>query len=492
MTPLYDHQHDALNQLARRMGTGLMRLMLQAPTGFGKTLLAAEIIRRALAKGNRVVFTVPSISLIDQTVEKFRAEGITDIGVIQADHPGTDPHARVQIASVQTLARRAYPDTDLVIVDEAHEAFRAVFNWMTARPKLHFIGLSATPWTKGLGKHYQALIVAATTADLIRKGFLSKFRVFAPSHPDLSRVSTVAGDYHEGELGDAMDEPQLTADIVSTWLSRGENRPTLCFAVNRAHARKLMDEFEAANVTVAYVDKDTPRDVRTRLGEDFNSGHIKVVVNVGVLVRGIDWDVRCLILARPTKSEIRYTQIIGRALRVAEGKDDALILDHSDTTLNLGLVTDIHHDRLDGGLMADAAKPRKREVKVKVPTECPSCQFLKPAGIHVCPECGFVPAPREDVATKPGELFQINGKPKAPTKADKQAFWSGLRWYMANEGRTEKWALAQYKSWSGAWPKGLTDTPRPPNVICRNFVVSQFIRWQKRQRRKDRQVRDAA
>src|SRR5690606_12200504 len=154
-----------------------------------------------------------------------------DIGVIQADHPGTDSMARVQIASVQTLSRRMFPGTDLVIVDEAHQALRTVFTWMDGQPKLPFVGLSATAWTKGLGKHYDDLIIAATTADLIERGYLSKFRVFAPSHPDLTGVRTRAGDFAEDDLADAMSKPQLTADIVSTWMKLGENRPTLCFAV---------------------------------------------------------------------------------------------------------------------------------------------------------------------------------------------------------------------------------------------------------------------
>src|SRR5690606_28686033 len=116
--------------------------------------------------------------------------------------------ARVQIASVQTLARRALPDTDMVLVDEAHQAFQVIFRWMLDRPKLPFVGLSATPWTKGLGKHYDDLIIAATTRDLIERGFLAPFRAYAPSHPDLSGVGTVRGDYDEGQLADAMDKPQ--------------------------------------------------------------------------------------------------------------------------------------------------------------------------------------------------------------------------------------------------------------------------------------------
>lgn len=480
MRPLREHQSEAIRLLRLSLAKGSKRPMLQAPTGFGKTLLAAAIVEMALAKGNRVCFTVPAISLIDQTFEAFRAEGITDVGVIQADHPATNSLAPVQIASVQTLTRRMFPGTDLVIVDEAHQAYRTVFNWMQQRPSLPFVGLSATPWTKGLGKHYDDLIIAATTTDLIAQGFLSKFRVFAPSHPDLTGVRTVAGDYHEGELAEAMSGATLTADIVATWLQIGENRPTLCFAVNRAHARKLQDEFEAAGVSCGYVDAFTEREDRAVLAERFHAGLTKVVVNVGVLTTGVDWDVRCLILARPTKSEILYSQIIGRALRTAPGKDDALILDHSDTTLSLGFVTDIHHAKLDMGRMKETT-PQEREKPVRKPKECPACHYLKAAGVHECPKCGFAPEKREDIETVDGELALLNAEPKQADKATKQRFWSGLQWYVRHHGKTDKWALATYRGRFGVWPRGLSDVAREPDQACRNYIKASAIRWAKRQ-----------
>lgn len=488
MAKLYPHQVDCIVRTRDSLVRGRKHPMLMAPTGFGKTVVSTEIILSATSRGKRVAFLVPSIVLVDQTLEKFLAEGIRDIGVMQGDHPAFDPFAMVQIVTPQTLARRNFPDVDLVLVDEAHEQFKSVYKWMQAKPDLPFIGLSATPWSKGLGKFYDDLIIAATTADLIRHEYLSPFKVYAPTHPDLSKVRVSKGDFDEAQLGLLMNDPKLVADIVPTWLEKAENRPTLCFCVNRAHARAVMDDFERAGVAVAYVDKDTERDDRRRIGEQFNAGHIRVVCNVGVLVRGVDWDVRCIILARPTKSETRYVQIIGRGLRTAPGKDYCLILDHSDTTLNLGLVTDIHHTSLPGGDLTKAKKAEPKAKSAKLPKECPQCQFVKPAGVHKCPECGFAPAMREDVETADGQLVLVNGKARKPTKADKQAFWSGLRWYMVNQGRPEKWALAKYKAWSGEWPSDnrLKNEVRPPDTVCRNYVISSFIRWQKGQRRKDR------
>ena len=161
--------------------------MLQAPTGFGKTLTAAHIIQRALDKGHAVIFTVPALSLIDQTVAALEAEGIDCVGVMQADHERTDASQPVQVCSVQTIARRTKPSAGLVLIDEAHLSFKAIHEWMAdpAWARVPFVGLSATPWTKGLGKHYDDLIVAATTASLIAQGYLSKFIVYAPSEPDL-------------------------------------------------------------------------------------------------------------------------------------------------------------------------------------------------------------------------------------------------------------------------------------------------------------------
>lgn len=490
---LHTHQELAIGLLRASLRAGKKRPMLQAPTGAGKTKIAASIIRMAREKGRRVMFTVPSITLIDQTVEAFGAEGIDGIGVCQADHPLTNWLAPVQVASVQTLGKRTMPSTDLVVVDEAHQSFAVIFKLMAEHPTIPFIGLSATPWTRGLGKHYDDLIVAATTRELIDKGLLSPFRVFAPTHPDLSKVHTIAGDYHEGELADVMDKPELTADVVSTWLKLGENRPTLCFAVNRAHARSLEQQFERAGVSTAYVDAHTDRAERGTIGEAFNAGRVKVVVNVGCLTTGVDWDVRCLVLARPTKSEMLFVQIIGRALRTAPGKVDALILDHSDTTLKLGFVDTIHHDTLDDGRPVERVSVQ-RKAKEALPKECPAadCHYVKPAGVRKCPACGFEPVFRQDVEVIDGELTQLKGvKGKAADRATKQKFWSGLLWYVDNRGKKEGWASHKYKERFGVWPNGLRAIVMEPDINCRNFVKASAIRYAKLQEKRKLETANA-
>ena len=235
LRPLRPHQQTALDGLRTSLATGHRRPMLMAPTGYGKTILAAHIVSGALAKRKRVTFTVPSLSLIDQTFERFRENGIdpAQMGVIQGDHAWRRPHAPVQIASVQTLARRTLPESDVVVIDEAHVRFKLYDTWMAdpAWQKVPFIGLSATPWSRGLGKLFDDLIRPISITDLIAQGYLSPFRVFAPSHPDLEGVKTVVGDYHEGQLADRMCNQQLIADAVSTWLAKAEGRPK----IGRAH-----------------------------------------------------------------------------------------------------------------------------------------------------------------------------------------------------------------------------------------------------------------
>lgn len=486
MRELRPHQSRAIGLLRDALRSGSRRPVLQAPTGAGKTVLAAAIIDSALARGKRVIFTVPAVSLVDQTAREFYAEGIRDIGVMQADHPMTDPSKRVQVASLQTLQRRAIPPADLVLIDEAHRMFAFVEDWMAREDWLAvpFIGLSATPWTKGLGRLYDRLIIAATTAELIEKGYLSPFRVFAPSHPDLAGVRTVGGDYHEGDLSRVMSERTLVADVVATWLAKGEDRPTLCFAVDRLHAKTLQAQFEAQGVRCGYVDATTPRDERERVRKAFQAREYRVVCNVGVLTTGVDWDVRCIVLARPTKSEILFVQIVGRGLRTAPGKDTCLILDHSDTTLRLGFVTDIHHTRLNDGRIekSDGGAPERTAPK---PKECPRCSYVRPAGMRACPSCGHVQERVSAVETVDGELVDLSAQRKANREdwAAKVAFMGQLKAYAILKGKSEGFVAHKYRAKFGVWPNDPRVKHARPAVAVSpevaSWLKSQAIRYAK-------------
>lgn len=473
---LRPHQERAIASLRRSMSLGKRTPMLQLPTGAGKTFIAANIINMARAKGNRVCFCVPAISLIDQSVQEFYREGITDVGVIQADHPMRDYSKPVQIASIQTLQSRGVPDFDLVIVDEAHRMFKVITDWMETGKR--FIGLSATPWAKGLGKSYDDLIIGSTVKELIDAGFLSDYRVFAPAHPDLSGVKNTAGDYNQKQLGDVMNDSRLVADVVTTWKQRGEGRPTLCFAVDRAHAKALQAQFERAGVGCGYIDAYTEVADRKIIEGQLNRGEISVVANVGCLTTGVDWDIRCIILARPTRSEMLFVQMIGRGLRTAEGKDCCIILDHADNHARLGFVSDIHHSYLDDGNHGERKTPEKKE---PLPKECPKCSFLKEPKVHECPSCGFKPEKMSDIEVEDGELLEVRAAKSKPKPQDKQRFYCELLGYAKEKGKTESFALAMFKAKFDEWPYRKTMArPVPPSPATIGWVRSRQIAYAKR------------
>jgi DNA repair protein RadD len=478
---LRPYQASAIIRIRNAYESGARRIMLQAATGSGKTRIASTIISGVREADLRALFVAPAVLLIDQTVEKLYRDGIRDIGVLQAAHPMTNPSRSVQVASVQTLQRRELPPADIVFIDEAHNFHDFYRPWMLNPDwaDVPFIGLSATPWRKGLGAYYQELIVAATTQDLIDASYLSQFKVFAPAHPDLKGVRIVDGDYHEGDLGLAMDRRPLVADIVETWWKLAAGKQTLCFAVNRAHAQHIHQRFEESGVPAGYIDCETSPGERAEICRKFSSGQYRVVCNVDVLTLGVDWDARCIILARPTKSEMRYVQIIGRGLRTAPGKDHCLILDHSDTTLRLGFVTEIHHPRLDDG----KSRERQKINQIKLPKECPQCAYLRPPSTPTCPNCGFTAQPVNKIGHVNGELHELRrdkGRLPIIDHALRRKFYAELMSIAGCRGYKAGWAKHKFKEKFGDWPNGLGQIdPLPASESTLRWVKSQQIRWRK-------------
>lgn len=479
---LYEDQQETIDRLDSLLAQGKRRIVIQAPTGFGKTLVATSLLRRELELSRRVLFVVPVIQLIDQTIASLNSLGIDDIGVIQAYNERTNWDMPVQIASVQTLQKRNVPPSQFVIIDEIHKWWSFYEKWLLKEEwkDIPIIGLSATPWTKGLGAYFTDLLIAGTTQVMIEKGRLSDFKVYAPSSPDLKGVRIVAGDYHEGDLSRVMDSPKLVADVVETWQRLGEQRQSLCFAVDRAHAKNLQNAFIAAGVPAGYQDAYTKDEDRRAIKAKFHAGEYKVVCNVGTLTTGVDWDVRCIIMARPTKSEMLFTQIIGRGLRVAEGKDYCLILDHSDNHLRLGFVTDLVYDQLNDGTKAVAAKAEK----INLPKKCPKCSYLKPPKTPVCPSCGFKAEARPKIEILDGDLVELNRHNRQQKKErlkqildDRRAVYGMLLTLARMRGKKDGWAYYMYKDMYKDNPQWIwrEDPPTHPDPQIINWIQHRNI-----------------
>lgn len=472
---LRPHQINAVQEVRQSLAKN-KRIVIQMPTGAGKTLTAAWIIERALSKGNRVIFVVPSIMLIDQTVQAFEAEGINDIGVMQANHPRTNSLAQVQVASVQTLVRREIPNAALVIVDECHIRAEVIEKLMDQRPEVYFIGLSATPWARGMGLRWHDLLIPVTIGELIEQGYLSHFTVYAPDVPDLSDVKVTAGEYAESALESVMGDAKLMGSVVATWLERGQNRPTLCFAVNRAHAAQLAAQFEGQGIATAYVDAHTDRIEREVINRRFRVGEIKIICSVRTMTTGVDLPVSCIIDAAPTKSEMLHVQKIGRGLRVNPGTEDCIILDHAGNSLRLGLATDIHHDALDKTPKGE--RQERRTGTEKLPKPCTKCETLHTG--KTCLSCGHERRAAAHVGSVDGDLVEITTKKVAATTAEKQRFWSMALHLDLQRNKGGKLAKGLYKGRFGVWPRGLEDKPTAPDHAFMNYEKSRRIAYAKR------------
>jgi len=391
---LRPYQTDIAAEFERHVERGDRSILLVAPTGSGKTVIASAIIasatRRALVVAHRR-------EIVNQTSDKLTARGVAH-GIIQAgDDDKLRPQARVQVASIQTLHARAIrsstmlmPLADLLIIDEAHHACAMTYQKVIeAYPDAIVLGLTATPCRgdgRGLGGIFETLIECPQIPELIEGKYLVRSRIYAPVEPDLHGVKTQAGDYVENQLADRMDRPKLIGDIVTHWHKFGERRKTVAFACSVGHSVHITDEFIEAGVRAEHLDGTTSKDEREAILARLASGETEVVANCMVLTEGFDCpDIGCIVLARPTM------QMIGRGLRPADGKSDCVILDHSGAVFRHGLPEDRVEWTLSPDRQASAPEHTKRQSSYESKLiECTQCSTLRLGG-KPCPNCGFLP-----------------------------------------------------------------------------------------------------
>jgi DNA repair protein RadD len=403
--------------------------------------------------------------------KKDKPVGFTRVvSVSNIKREGSTPVFNLQISGHPSF----FADGNLV--HNCHVAYGVHRKMMQALPNAVFIGLSATPFTKGLGKMYSDLVVGATTAQLTDEGYLVPVKVFAPSKPDLSKLRTIGGDYDEKELFARVNKPKLIADVVDTWIKLGENRPTIGFAVNVLHSQYLCEQFKDRGIRAAHIDAYMSKTDRDQIVKDFKSGYIRVLFNVGILDKGFDYpEASCLIMARPTKSLMVYIQQAGRVLRTHESKTDAIILDHAGNTETHGFVTDDLPQELDDGTKKKVERTEKEQKeKVKL---CPSCSFVKKNNDYQCPCCGFTPKKKDvGIESAEGELLEVTRKKKV-TLEDKQKLYSELLYIEIEKGYKRGFAAQTYRNKYGVWPKGLNDLPVKPSDETMNYVKSRFIAY---------------
>ena len=488
------YQHKIVSDVDALIEAGNRRILIPLPTGGGKTVIAAELARKALARRQRVLILAHRRELIGQSAQKLHAAGL-DFGIIAAGWPSR-PGEPVQIASVQTLHLRAVrsatlslPPADVAIVDEAHHAVAGSWQRIIgAYPEIIVIGLSATPCRgdgRGLGDMFEALVPCPGVPELIDGGFLVSTRVYAPSVPDLHGVRVERGDYNERQLAEKMDRPELTGDVVGHWHKLADRRPTAVFATSIAHAVHLRDEFARSGVVAEHLDGSTPVVERDAILARLAAGKTEVVCNCGVLTEG--WDspgVSCIVLARPTRSLALYRQVVGRGLRPAPGKSDCLILDHAGSTLEHGFVDEpiawtLAPDRLAGRSPTGGGGINGNRSL----TTCPECSAVRWQG-RPCGACGWRPRPKATpIEVRDGELGEVHRdrsvRTNIPTATDKMLFYRQLLKIAQERGYSPGWASHKHKERFGGWPATRYATPAEPTHEVRSWVRSRIIAYAK-------------
>jgi DNA repair protein RadD len=498
MIALRPFQQAAVDQIERAIADEHRKLLFVAPTGSGKTVVASEFVRRLIANYKRVLFLAHRREIIGQTSRKLDANGIFHGVILAGRDKQLRPMAQVQVASVMTLWSRGIrssamemPPADVVIVDEAHHGRAKTYQLiLDAYPDAVVVGLTATPCRgdgRGLGNVFEEMIEAPQVQELIDLGFLVPTKIYAPvQNVDrlLRGVRTQTGDYVVSQLEQRMNTDALVGDIVEHWLKYAERRRTVAFAVDVAHSIHIRDEFIRAGVRAEHLDGGTAIPEREAILERLASGETEVVSNCGVLIEG--WDlpaVACAVLARPTKQMGLYRQMIGRILRPAEGKQNAIVLDHSGAVWRYGRPEDHVEWTLDTDRRAENATHQKRQRGEGKLLECPSCQVV--IGIPPCGHCGWEPAPRRgrDVDVVDGELgLVIGGRVEAPVYdlAARRHWHAMMRGAAVERGKNPKWAYFLYQQKFGCKPDwSWRDDCLEPTEEVRRYVRSRAIAYAK-------------
>ena len=380
------------------------RLMLQLPTGGGKTVIAGALLADWLHDGRKAVWLTHRKELAEQTRRMLTDAGVSAITNVNWT-PGEDaPYMAggAVILMAQTVGRRnarrevwnRYDANDLLAIDEAHHA--AAPGWERAMQQWPgpIVGMTATPWRlsekEGFDHLFDGLLCGPQTAELqaLDTPALCWAQVFIP--PPEQRIAGGAvdhtGDYTEAGIERAnRDRPDImTAGALQFWQKHAADRPTIAYAVSVDHAHNLAAVLNEAGVPAAVILGDTNREERDRAIAGFKDGSIKVLVNVAVATEGFDLpDASCVIIARPTLSLALYLQMVGRGLRPKRNGGNCLILDLAANSVTHGLPEDYREWSLEP---RGTQKPGEAPVVI-----CPNplCEAASPAASHNCRVCGF-------------------------------------------------------------------------------------------------------
>lgn len=517
---LRDYQRRQLGHAAISIRDRISRLLLQLPTGGGKTHELAALALCAQLVGLRVLILATRTRLVRQAHERLEEFGVPH-GIIAAQMRGMlDRFQLVQVASVDTLHRRCMvdsrmplPSADVVIFDEAHMAVaRSRMALLDQYPNAVRIGFTATPARKSggsLAAGFDRLILGPSILDLIRAGQLVRPRIYnAPvvTQQELRALpKDAASDYAEGASATLFRRPKLLGDVVANWLRLVAGRRTIVFACNKAHGADLTREFCEAGIAAELLTDQDDETEREAVVSRLESGQTLVVINCFLMAYGIDIPaVEAIVLARPTRSLTMYLQMVGRGLRPAPGKSECVLIDHGRVVESLGLP---HADRdwtLDQrrNVNAEAEQCQGSRSGVEKPRTCPECAHMWVVSEDGtgCRQCGWKPVPSaRAVQVEDADLTELEEQDQK-TAAVQQA---ALREFYAQalqhgiQHQAQVWAEKPGRVKATAWhrtadkfavphepfPRWIWDErAKPCSSEVAGWIKSQQIRFAKRRR----------
>jgi superfamily II DNA or RNA helicase len=444
MIKLRPLQQKAVDDLRQAYANGARAPILVAPTGFGKTATATEIVRLTIARGRSVWFLAHLREILDDTASRLTAASI-NYGSIRA---GQSPNylKQVQVVAVQTAVRRSQlPKPDLIIVDECHLAVANSYRQVIAAagcPRL--LGLTGTPQRldgRGLGEVFDLLVPTCSTGELIDEGLLAPIRMYAPPGADLSGIRKRCGDFDQGQVAEVMSKPAVVGDALSHWRKLCNGRRGVAFCSTVAHAQAVARQWCEHGYRAVAVHGDSDDAERREAVAGLRAGRLDLVACAQLWIAGVDVpEIDAVIWLRPTQSLTAWLQGNGRGLRIALGKHDLLILDHVNNCRRLGHPLEIHEWTLDGAVKRD----REQAPSVKV---CPVCFSTSMSATQVCPDCGHVFAPQEtrELKVVEGELQELTTRERKREQGTAQSL-EDLRKLAQQRGYKRGWAERVYQA----------------------------------------------
>lgn len=516
---LRDYQSGALDSARENIRNGNRRQILCAPTGAGKTIIALGLMQAAERVGSRSAFITDRSALIDQTSAAMDEYGI-DHGVMQATHWRCRPNALVQLVSAQTLGRRlgrgGYVDHHLrdlkfVLIDEAHALYQSTTDWLAALPEhVAVIGLTATPFTKGLGRHYQAIVNVATTDRLIGTAMLVRPIIYTAVEVDTSNVPVRStGEWEDAGL--EREGVKIVGDVVSEYIKRthehfGGPAKTIVFSSTVAHGEEICRAFAQIGLNfqnISYRDDEDDRKAKIAEFRKVDSA-ITGLVSCDALAKGFDVpDVRACVLCRPLrKSLTTHIQQIGRVMRPSPGKDKALVIDHTGNSLRFLSDTIEFWARGVDELNENAEKDRTSRAattpKERQELVCFGCQAIVPPGVTACLACG------RERPRKPSNVSHVNGVTQIlnmsaasgrkfdyaqhPILKDQELAYRSFLAFTTHRKKGDvaagrRWAAGLFKGVYGRWPSRLYDgiavSPELLTLDVERFCRNEMARYSK-------------